>query len=128
VIDIMVGVHSLAEADAYCLESIVGLGYDNVPAFERELPFRCYFYKDNPQGVRTHQIHLVEIETAWWERHLLFRDYLRSRDQARAAYERLKRDLATHEYESTNDYAQAKTTFIRAMEAEALDWRRRQPG
>jgi hypothetical protein len=31
------------------------------------------------EGRRTHQIHLVErFNIEWWDRHLLFRDYLRA--------------------------------------------------
>ncbi len=123
VIDIMIGVRSLADADAYCIEPIVGLGYEYVKAFEVELPFRRYFRKDNADGVRTHQIHLVEITSEWWERHLIFRDYLRTHPEASEAYERLKRELAAQPFETTNDYADAKTEFITAMEVNAFAWK-----
>lgn len=123
VIDIMIGVRSLADADAHCIEPIVGLGYEYVRKYEVELPFRRYFSKDNADGIRTHQIHLVEIESDWWERHLVFRDYLRTHPEASEAYERLKRELAALPFESTNDYAEAKTEFIRGVETEAFAWR-----
>jgi GrpB-like predicted nucleotidyltransferase (UPF0157 family) len=75
VIDIMVGVKSLDDS-SILVERLVGIGYEYVPEFERVLPFRRYFRKMR-EGRRTHQIHLVErSNTEWWDRHLLFRDYL----------------------------------------------------
>ena len=124
VIDIMIGVRSLADADAYCVKPIIALGYEYVKAFEVDLPFRRYFRKDNADGMRTHQIHLVEIESDWWVRHLVFRDYLRTHRDASEAYERLKRELAAQPFETTNDYAEAKTEFITALEAKAFAWKR----
>ena len=85
-------------------------------------PFRRYFSKNNEAGKRTHQIHLVEIDSDWWERHILFRDYLRAHDSARDEYEKMKRELAP-QYTTTNDYAEAKTEFIKAMEAKAHTWK-----
>ena len=123
VIDIMIGVRRLADADTYCVNPIIDLGYEYVRAYEVELPFRRFFCKDNAKGIRTHNIHLVEIESDWWERHLVFRDYLRTHPEVSEAYERLKRELAALLFESTNDYAEAKTEFIRGVETEAFAWR-----
>lgn len=127
VIDIMIGVDSLARADDECIQPIVGLGYEYVKAFEQEMPERRFFRRDSPVGRRSHQIHLVEIDTDWWERHLAFRDYLRDHAQERRSYEAHKRQLATREYETTSDYAEAKTEFIRAVETKALASERRKP-
>ncbi len=123
VIDIMIGVRSLSDADHYCIAPIVDLGYAYIMKYEVETPFRRFFCKDNSQGVRTHNIHLVEIGSDWWERHLVFRDYLRTHLEVSEAYERLKRELAAQPFETTNDYAEAKTEFITAVEAEAFAWK-----
>lgn len=120
VIDIMIGVDTLAEADAYCVEPIIGLGYEYVKAFEKDMPFRRYFRKDDRNGTRTHQIHLVEMGSDWWNRHLAFRDYLRVHDDVREDYEQLKRELATRDFASVSAYADAKTEFIRSIEEKAL--------
>jgi GrpB-like predicted nucleotidyltransferase (UPF0157 family) len=53
------------------------------------------------------------------ERHLCFRDHLRENPADRAAYERLKRDLAAREWEDTNEYANAKSELIDAIIAKA---------
>ncbi len=120
VLDIMIGVRTLAEADRYCVEPIIRLGYDYVKVFEQDTPFRRYFRKNTREGTRTHQIHLVEYGSDWWKRHLAFRDYLRVHGDARQAYEQLKRDLATREFETGSDYANAKTDFIKAIETKAM--------
>lgn len=121
IIDILIGVQRLADADTHCIQPIVGLGYEYVQAFERETPFRRYFRKNSPEGVRTHHIHLVETGSPWWLEHLAFRDYLRSHADVRQDYERLKRKLTKREWERGSDYAEAKTEFVRQV----LDMARR---
>jgi GrpB-like predicted nucleotidyltransferase (UPF0157 family) len=46
------------------------------------------------------------------DRHLAFRDRLRSSPEDRAAYEQLKRNLATREWCDMNQYADAKSELI----------------
>ncbi len=122
VIDILIGVRALVEADAHCIEPINGLDYAYVPEYEKEMPYRRYFRKRNADRTRAYNIHLVEIGGEFWERHLLFRDYLRAHPDAAKAYEQLKRKLAP-QFTDGNEYASAKTDFIRAMEAKAWAWK-----
>jgi GrpB-like predicted nucleotidyltransferase (UPF0157 family) len=53
------------------------------------------------------------------DRYLAFRDRLRRSPGDRAAYERLKRDLATREWSDMNEYADAKTALITAITTRA---------
>ncbi len=46
------------------------------------------------------------------ERHLRFRDRLCSSPEDRAAYERLKRELAERDWDDMNEYAEAKSGLI----------------
>ena len=111
VIDIMAGVKSLDDSPIL-VERLVGLGYEYVPEFERVLPFRRYFRKMR-EGRRTHQIHLVERSNAeWWDRHLLFRDYLRANPEIAGEYARLKHKLSGRFGEDREAYTDAKTDFI----------------
>jgi GrpB-like predicted nucleotidyltransferase (UPF0157 family) len=124
IIDIMVAVRTLEDADKFCIRPVVALGYEYVKEFESDTPMRRYFRKENERGVRTHHIHLVEIDSDWWTRHLLFRDYLRLHPEARRAYEAHKRELANPEWNTSNDYAEAKTEFIVKMMQEARAWQK----
>lgn len=111
VIDIMVGVKSI-EDSSNLVERLVGIGYEYVPEFERVLPFRRYFRKMR-EGRRTHQIHLVErSNTEWWDRHLLFRDYLRADPEIAGEYAHLKYELSDRFGEDRVAYTDAKTHFI----------------
>ena len=118
VIDVLVGVRTLAEADAHCIPSIAALGYEYIATYETLMPDRRYFKSPAGGGRLEHHIHLVERDSEFWQRHLRFRDYLRAHPQAAREYERLKRELAPR-FEDINEYAKAKTEFIRAAEAAA---------
>ena len=123
ILDILIAVRTLEEADQFCVQPIVALGYEYVKAFEAETPHRRYFRKENADGVRTHHIHMVEINNQWWVDHLLFRDYLRANPEARRAYEAHKRQLAEREWDTGSYYAEAKTEFILRMVGEARRWK-----
>jgi GrpB-like predicted nucleotidyltransferase (UPF0157 family) len=123
IIDIMIAVRTLEESDQFCIQPIVALGYEYVKEFEQETPHRRYFRKSSADGIRTHHIHMVVINSEWWGNHLLFRDYLRANAESRRAYEAHKRQLAEREWNTGSDYAEAKTDFIlRTMES-AREWR-----
>lgn len=117
IIDIMVGLADFAQADAL-VPSVQSLGYEYVSKFEVEMPFRRYFRKDKAT-VRTHQIHMVALDSEFWRRHLAFRDYLKAHPSIAAEYAALKRKLAEQEWTDVNDYADAKTKFIQSIEARA---------
>src|SRR5574341_424131 len=40
IIDIMIAVRTLAEADEFCIQPIIGMGYEYGKELERETPFR----------------------------------------------------------------------------------------
>lgn len=117
IIDIMIGLADFAEAD-FLVASVCSLGYKYNPRFEDQMPYRRFFGKDI-LNVRTHHVHMVAISSEFWNRHLFFRDYLRTHSQVAAEYATLKRELAQCEWEDTNDYTDAKTSFIQSIEAKA---------
>jgi len=119
VIDIMIGLPDFSIADSLA-PRIETLGYEYIKKYEDEMPFRRYFMK-NLEGVRTHQIHMVETGSEFWTRHLLFRDYLRQNPEAANSYAALKKQLAAREWEDVNEYADAKTTFITDIENKAKE-------
>ena len=117
IIDIMVGLIDFNTADNH-ISKIEKLGYEYVSKFETIMPYRRFFTKEIG-GIRTHHTHMVEIGSDFWERHLLFRNHLRSNQRDRDEYQELKINLAKREWEDSNDYANAKTEFIRRIEKKA---------
>jgi len=119
IVDIMPGLRSLADAPRLTplLETI---GYEYVPTLESDLPERRFFRKD-VAGERAFHLHIVETTSGFWERHVLFRDYLRAHPEAAAAYERLKRRLAAEYGSDRVGYTDAKTEFIRSIEEAARE-------
>lgn len=117
IIDIMIGVHDFSLIDSF-VPPIVALGYDYIAKYEDVMPFRRYLRK--MRGERnTHHIHMVAFGEEFWQRHILFRDYLRNNLDAVEQYAALKRELAEREWDHMNDYATAKTEFIRSVERRA---------
>jgi GrpB-like predicted nucleotidyltransferase (UPF0157 family)/N-acetylglutamate synthase-like GNAT family acetyltransferase len=74
------------------------------------IPFRRYFQKE---GVH---VHVYEEGSADIDRHLKFRDYLRSHPQEADAYAALKRDLAAKFPNDSFNYCLGKEAFITAIE------------
>ncbi len=71
----------------------------------------AWFIKRDPQGKRTHHIHMLEKSSGDWER-LLFRDYLIDHPDVAKQYEALKYELVEKHAQDRRAYAQAKTDFI----------------
>lgn len=98
IIDMSPGLRSLDDAPPI-IDQLEALGYHYVPEFEHDtpsgpgMPFRRYLRRDE-HGRRAYHVHMVEYGSDFWERHLLFRDYLRAHPEAADAYANLKRELA----------------------------------
>lgn len=120
VIDIMVGVGTLDETPA-CVSGLVGIGYEYVPEFGDIVPLRRYFRKFDAEGNRTHQIYLIERSNKdWWDRHVLFRDYLRTNQETAREYGDLKLSLASRFQGDRAGYMDTKADFVLSVERRAL--------
>ncbi|MEH2083139.1 MAG: GrpB family protein [Nostoc sp.] len=117
VIDIMVGVRSLEDEKSAIL-ALESLGY--VYWRENPDPRRMFFVKGMPPygKQRTHNIHIVEINSEFWERKL-FCDYLRKHPEEAKRYEVLKRDLAASFRSDREAYTNGKNEYIRAVMVKA---------
>ena len=118
VIDILIGLNNFSEAGEQ-VKKIVNIGYQYISKYEDTMPYRRFFIKEK-FGVRTHHIHMVKIHTEFWERHIAFRDYLRKHPEEKLAYYDLKKQLALREWRDGNEYAAAKTEFIRRIEKKII--------
>jgi GrpB-like predicted nucleotidyltransferase (UPF0157 family) len=115
IIDILAGLPRLTDADA-CITPLKAIGYTFVPEAMQDLPEDRYFERWTEGfevGVEVAHLHLTEYRSAFWQGHLLFRDFLRTHPEAAREYERLKRELAPR-HTSGAAYAKAKTGFIRS--------------
>jgi GrpB-like predicted nucleotidyltransferase (UPF0157 family)/tRNA(Arg) A34 adenosine deaminase TadA len=118
IIDMMPGVRTLADAEA-CIEGMERLGYTYVPDFEDSLPDRRYFSKRSPGRGSSHHVHMAPITSKFWQRHILFRDYLRAHPEDARAYGDLKQRLAAQYGRDREGYTNAKTEFITQIEEKA---------
>ena len=114
IIDIMIGVADLSGADKHALKPLIELGYEYVPEYEVQAPDRRYFRKRTIAGVtQGYNIHMVVLDSPFFKSHLAFRNYLRTHPDVVLEYAALKKKLAA-QHTDTNEYAQAKSAFIRA--------------
>lgn len=114
IIDILLGVKTLEDADSI-IPNMIELGYEYISKYEDEMPYRRYFDKVE-NGISKYHVHTVVINSSFWNRHIKFRNILRSDDKIRDEYCKLKKELAKKEWKDANEYADAKTEFIRRIE------------
>jgi GrpB-like predicted nucleotidyltransferase (UPF0157 family) len=95
---------------------------DDEAAFAPALIAAGYVLRVHEPGHRMFRTPQRDVHVHVWadddpeaDRYLAFRDHLRASAEDRAAYERLKRELATREWADMNDYADAKGDLIRAI-------------
>jgi GrpB-like predicted nucleotidyltransferase (UPF0157 family) len=94
------------EDGAACIGSLARLGYEFRGAYG--IDGRFYFTKGNP---RSHHLHMYPSDHREVERHLRFRDYLRSHSDEAAAYVDLKLQLAARFADDPQAYSTAKNEF-----------------
>ena len=118
-VDILAGIFRLSDTPRL-VARMEKLGYAYVEKFEQEIPERRYFHYPAKGGeADLFHVHMVEVGSPFWERHLLFRDFLRSHAEAARDYEALKRRLAEVHGSDREAYTAAKAEFISKIEAEA---------
>jgi len=112
IIDMMAGVHESSEADE-CLPVLARIGYTHV---EPEPGNQEWFYccGKGPHSIGYH-LHLVKYKSSHWNKHLLFRDYLRNHRGVARQYEELKMRLAEEFGSDRETYTQSKSAFIESV-------------
>ena len=114
VLDILGGYPEGAELAAY-VDALTRAGY--VHRGEQGIPGREFFRRGTP---RAYHLHLVSVGSAFWREHLAFRDWLRTHDEARDEYARLKQALAARFPRDREAYIEGKGPFVREVLREAL--------
>ncbi|GJM62274.1 hypothetical protein PEDI_28260 [Persicobacter diffluens] len=120
VIDIMLEVSSLEVIDQQNA-AFEALGF--VARGENGISRRRYFEKGGYH--RSHQIHAFPAGDEHVERHLAFRDYLRTFPKVRDAYGALKIKVAKSCQNDIEKYCDGKDAFIQHHEALALEWNKK---
>ncbi len=110
VIDILVGVRSLADAPLF-LPPLAPLGYAYVPENEDVFPERRYLHRI-VEGRHTQHLHIVEPGSEFYRVQILFRDYLRRHSEAANEYAALKIRLAELYRHDREAYTDSKSCFI----------------
>lgn len=117
IIDIAILVESADDA-IHAITPLVRLGYTCYG--EAEIPGRVYFDR---RAYEPCHIHLYVRGNPESERHLNFRDYLRAHPETAHQYAELKYALAEKFRDDRPAYTEAKTEFIRGIEARAREER-----
>ena len=112
VIDIMIGVSSIEQADS-CVPFIEGTGYLYRPEHEDSMPERRYFERSGSEI--DYHVHMVVFESKFWKEHIFFRDYLRENPEAAEQYADLKEELAEKFRDNREAYTNGKAEFIQGI-------------
>src|SRR3954466_4231595 len=111
IIDILIAVRSLPEAQASFIEPLRNLEY--VYWADNPKKDRMFFVKGMPPfgSRRSHHVHVAEPQGEMWQR-LAFRDYLRAHREEAETYERLKKRLAAEHQTDREAYTDAKSAYV----------------
>lgn len=118
-IDMMVALRNLADVEG-CIAPLEAIGYTYTYVLAFGPPGWHYFSRRDPAIDLGYHIHITEVGTDFWRKHLAFRDYLRTHPDTAAEYAALKRGLAGEHGEDRIGYATAKTEFVQAVVRRAL--------
>jgi len=108
IIDLAGAVEKL-EVIASIIDPLVGLGYEYYG--EYGLPGRHFFVRPEDGHLKCH-LHVVEMGSWQWTKHLAFRDALRVDTVLRDEYENLKCELAVRFQNDSEAYSEAKGDFV----------------
>ncbi len=118
IIDIMPVVRDVNRIDDYNTK-MIDIGYE--PKGENGLPSRRFFQKGGDE--RTHHIHFYEMGNTEIERHLAFRNYLRTHPDVLKKYGSLKKELSQRYSRDIEAYISGKEQLVSEIEKKAMDWK-----
>jgi GrpB-like predicted nucleotidyltransferase (UPF0157 family) len=119
IIDLMPLVTNLADLDRK-REDVEALGF--IWHGELGIAGRRYCTLSDEAGIRLAQLHFFRADSQDVERHIAFRDYLRSHPEEASAYENEKRRARDLHPNDSYAYTDEKAAWIREAQAKALIW------
>ena len=117
IVDIMAGVNGSSDADGL-LPLFRKIGYEDVI---RQLGHSEWYYclrkvvLGEGAWLQNFHLHLIKFRSETWERHILFRDFLRNNPETMLKYDKLKRMMAAKYGADRESYTKAKTEFIASV-------------
>ncbi len=118
IVDVMVGVRNLrtAEECRILLESIDFTEATPQPGHEE-----WFYCLGKTQGITSRfHLHLMKYPSAFFNKHILFRNYLRAHPEVALNYYKLKKRLAAEFGRDREGYTNAKTEFIEGIIGKAV--------
>ncbi|PLX25528.1 GrpB family protein [Candidatus Parcubacteria bacterium] len=112
IIDIAIGVDSLKnnEVEKY-KKPLADIEYKYV---REERPDEHLFVK-GPEELRTHYLHMIEINSKAWKDYILFRNYLIDNPEVREKYTKLKKELSKKFAEDRKSYTAGKIDLVQKI-------------
>lgn len=122
IIDIITGVLNYTDADE-CVTLLQDLGYTDVTP-EPEEPDWYYCLGKKYQGksdqIKNFHLHLAKYPSHFYNKHLIFRNYLRTHPKVSQQYFELKKGLASEYGSNREGYTEAKNQFIKSITTQAI--------
>ena len=112
ILDLMLAIPDL-ESWEWVKDPLAKLGYE----FRRDLrkeQGHILFVK-GPEENRTHYLKITELNSDFWNEHILFRDYLINNPQYREEYQKLKENLFDAHTGNREPYTKGKEEFVRKI-------------
>ncbi|MGM0846047.1 MAG: GrpB family protein [Bacillota bacterium] len=119
IIDFLIEVEEIGAADDRT-DKLKALGY--VGKGENGIAGRRYFFCENREGERLYHVHIFASGSEDIERHLVFRDYLRTFKNEADKYSKLKNKLAAEYPNDIEAYIEGKNDYVQEIEKQALKW------
>ncbi|MBK5115033.1 MAG: GrpB family protein [Candidatus Heimdallarchaeota archaeon] len=113
IIDILIGVQEKEDAEK-CIPLLASIGYTFDPDRNEDFPERKSLDK-YAIGAKIH-LYIVDINSEYWVRHILFRDHLRANPEVAREYNKLKVELVKKYRYDREAYTKGKAKFIKKVE------------
>ena len=114
IIDLLIGVESLASLDKTFFKNLQSAGFYRLKV-ERPNEIVCAKFTDETFEIKTHFIHIVELEKEKWNQMLFFRDYLNTNQDMKEQYENLKESFFSTELKGIQSYTDYKEQFVQSV-------------
>lgn len=112
IIDILVGIDSIESDTSELEKELRSCGFYRLKV-NRQNEIVCAKFTDETFKIRTHYIHLTNINSDFWHNRIFFRDYLNENDDAKKEYERIKLNFTDRKSEGIEEYTDLKETFVK---------------